>query len=229
MYLGLVLVGATPGVLAQHAATTKVFELKDEIENTDDLDKDPDRSSLSNSIKTYFEDVEGFLVGLQRLGKRGAFDANRDYFEVAQRTLLPCVAGNKIGSYTADKFDAANPATKPLLERFGKLLTDGYSLADCLPTGRFQGQDATHSQFVLRLDDNNFSVEVGVRKRSASDASRFLGSLGRAIEIFKAKHDPAHVGKIFDATSVRSRDDQVFIVTRLPRAALDTLLAENAK
>lgn len=41
MYFGLLLVGGTPFVLAQHAATTKGFVLKDEIEVKDDLDRDP--------------------------------------------------------------------------------------------------------------------------------------------------------------------------------------------
>lgn len=41
VYLGLVLVGATPQVLA-NAATTRNFDIRDEIEFQDKLDKDPD-------------------------------------------------------------------------------------------------------------------------------------------------------------------------------------------
>ena len=41
VYLGLVLVGATPQVLAQ-AAMTRQFSVKDEVEVKDDLDKKPD-------------------------------------------------------------------------------------------------------------------------------------------------------------------------------------------
>jgi len=41
VYLGLVLVGATPQVLA-NAATTRSFDIRDEIEFQDKLDKDPD-------------------------------------------------------------------------------------------------------------------------------------------------------------------------------------------
>jgi hypothetical protein len=43
VYLGLVLVGATPQVLAQ-AAMTRQFNVKDEVEVKDDLDKKPDSS-----------------------------------------------------------------------------------------------------------------------------------------------------------------------------------------
>ena len=41
VYLGLMLAGATPQVLA-NAATTRSFDIKDEIEFQDKLDKDPD-------------------------------------------------------------------------------------------------------------------------------------------------------------------------------------------
>lgn len=226
MYLGLLLVGGTPCVLAQDAATTKNFELKDEIETRDDLDKDPDPASLALSIKVYFEDVDFFLAGLQQLGRRGTFDHKSDRFEVSQDTLLPCVAGNKTGSYTARTFDAANTNLRPLLERFGKLLNDGYSLGDCLPTTRFGNVEATDSKFVVRFDQNELSVEVAIKKRSANYASRFLGHLDRAVILFKEKNKVANFDAIFDATKVTSRDNQVFIVTRLPRAGLETLLVK---
>ncbi|MBX7054005.1 MAG: hypothetical protein K1X36_03540 [Pyrinomonadaceae bacterium] len=44
VYLGLVLVGATPQLLAQ-AAMTRQFDVKDEMEFKDDLDTKPDLSS----------------------------------------------------------------------------------------------------------------------------------------------------------------------------------------
>lgn len=43
VYLGLVLAGATPQILAQ-AATTRQFDVKDEIEYKEDLDTKPDRA-----------------------------------------------------------------------------------------------------------------------------------------------------------------------------------------
>ena len=48
MYLGLVLAGATPQVLAQ-AAMTRQFDVKDEIEVKDNLDKKPENPT-ANSI-----------------------------------------------------------------------------------------------------------------------------------------------------------------------------------
>lgn len=41
VYLGLLMAGATPAVLAQQAAMARQFDLKDEIEFSENLDKDP--------------------------------------------------------------------------------------------------------------------------------------------------------------------------------------------
>ena len=125
VYLGLVLTGATP--VLGHAATSRQFDLRDEIEFADELDTKPDgeEAALSISIKTYLEDVESFIRSLRRLRGEGAFDAANDRFEVTQTTVLPCVAANKVGSYTANTFKTTSEKLRPSLERFSKLLTDG--------------------------------------------------------------------------------------------------------
>ena len=56
-------------------------------------------------------------------------------FEVLLSLLL-CVPANTVGSYTAASFVTKNESLRPTLEWFSKRLTDGYSLADCLPNQR---------------------------------------------------------------------------------------------
>ena len=231
VYLGLVLVGgAAPSVFA-HGALTRPFELQDEIEVTDDLDKKPDNetAALGISIKTYLEDVEYFLKTLQKLGQNGKFDPSRDSFEVTQTTLLPCVAANNVGSYTANTFDLRNDSLRPSLERFSKLLTDGYSLADCLPTAHFEGKEATHSKFTFKLDDSALSVQVAVQKVSPEIAKRVSDGLATVFAKLTPTAGELARQKIFENTSFKSSNDQVFVVTRLARADLDPLLATRAK
>ena len=231
VYLGLVLVGgASPQVFA-HGALTRNFELLDEIETKDDLEKKPDgeTATLSLSIKTYLEDVEYFLGSLQKLGESGKFDLLKDEFEVTQTTSLPCVAANKIGSYTANTFNLKNDSLRPSLERFSKLLTDGYSLGDCLPTPRFAGQDATNSKFTVKLSDSALSVNVSVQKASPEIAKKLSGDLVTTFQRFTPSSGELARRKIFENTSFRSKSDQVLVITRLPRAALDPLLATRAK
>ena len=232
VYLGLMLVGgAAPQVFA-HSALTRNFELQDEIEIQDDLEKNPDNETaiLSISIKTYLEDVESFLSSLQRLHQNGKFDPSRDGFEVTQTTLLPCVADNNVGSYTANTFELKNEALRPSLSRFSKLLTDGYSLADCLPNSRFDGKEVTSSKFTFKLDDSGLTIQVGVQKATPEIAKKLSGDLVSVFGKFTADQAAKLARlKIQENTSFRSKNDQVFVITRLPRAALDPLLAFSAK
>jgi len=231
VYLGLVLVGGSAPQVFAHGALTRNFELQDEIEASDDLEKKPDGDSamLSISLRTYLEDVEEFLTSLHRLGEKGKFDRLRDEFEVTQTTQLPCVDANKIGSYTANTFEVKNDMLRPSLERFSKLLTDGYSLGDCLPTPRFDGPEATRSKFTFKLTGSELSIQVGVEKASPDVARKVSADLASVLKKFTATSAQLARQKIFENTSFRSENNQVLVITRLPRAALDPLLAVNAK
>ena len=69
VYLGLMLAGATPQVLA-NAATTRTFDIKDEIEFQDKLDRDPDPLAaglVSDSVDSVKRDK---FVPLARLLKQ---------------------------------------------------------------------------------------------------------------------------------------------------------------
>ncbi len=229
--LGLVLAGgASPQVFA-HSALTRNFELQDEFEVKDDLDKNPDgeTATLSLSIKTYLEDVEYFLNTLQKLGEAGKFDSSPDAFEVTQATLLPCVPANRVGSYTANTFNLKNESLRPSLERFSKLLTDGYSLGDCLQNSRFNGQEATSSKFTFKLDDSGLAVDVAVQKSTPEIAKKLSVDLVKASARFTPSAGELARRKIFENTAFRSNNDQVMVITRLPRADLDPLLASSAK
>lgn len=74
VYLGLLMAGATPGVIAQQAALTRNFELSEEFEAKDDLDKDPqdaaaesdavDIRSLELVVSSYLSRVLDTCTGL---------------------------------------------------------------------------------------------------------------------------------------------------------------------
>ena len=231
VYLGLLMVGgAAPQVLA-HSATTRSFEITDEIEIKDDLDNKPDdeRSDVRLSLITYFQDVEAFVKTLRRLGGTKYFDPAGDSFEVNQSTQLPCVAANKIGSYTANKFVVKNEQFRPWLESFSKLLTDGYSLGDCLPNSRFAPVETTDSKFNFRLDKDAFAIDVAVRKQSPEAARLLAGDLADTFAAFKKTEADVIRQKLYEATKFRSENDQIFVVTHMPRAGLDALLAKDAK
>ncbi len=228
VYLGLVLVGATP--VLGHAATTRVFDVTDEIEIKDDLDRKPDdkRSPLAISIGNYYADLEYFLVTLEKLQRAGKFDLASDTFEVSQSTALPCVAANKIGSYTAETFVLANAALRSTLEFTGKRLTDGYGFADCVASDRFAGQEATHSRFVLKLTSEGLSIEVSGVKKSQTDAHIYLRDLNAGWNQFREQGKETVKAQISKGTTLASSGSKILVVTRLPRAGLISLLAKDA-
>ena len=230
VYLGLVLVGAAP--VLGHAATTRNFDISEEVEFKDDLDRNPDdkRSPLSMSIGNYYADLELFIESLEKLQKSGKFNLATDTFEISQSTALPCVAGNQVGSYTAESFVTANAALRPTLEFIEKRLTDGYAFGDCVPSDRFDGKEATHSRFVLKFDSKNgLSLEVSGLRKSPADATAFLRELTHGWNQFRAETRKPVSKPISEGTTLHAAGAKILVVTRLPRAALDPLFATDAK
>ena len=230
VYLGLLVVGgAAPQVFA-HSATTRGFEIADEIEIKDDLDNKPDdeRSPVHMSLGNYLDDVEKFIIALRGLQQKQLFDPATATFSVGQSTQLPCVAANRVGSYTVAEFATSSEPSRKTLEWFSKRLTDGYSLGDCLANDRL-GKETHNSKFDFKLDQNNFTVEVVAKKSSPSNAHLLADDLQRTSKQFQV--DPAEQirARIYENTTFRSEKDQVYIRTRLPRADLISLLSNNTK
>ena len=231
MYLGLLLAGATPGVLAQQAALTKQFTVRDEIERKDDLDNKPDdeRSPVTASVQIYLEDVEYFLASLGRLQSRGKFNLAKDEFSVAKSTALPCVAANKAGRYTPAKFNFTNEASRGALELFSRGMEYGYSLGDCLASNEFNGIEAVDSRFSYSLDNKVFNVNVVVKKQSAQIALELIKELESTLRLYDTPDGTNLRKAVIANTKFKSAGDQVTVVTRLPRGSLDMLLATNVK
>jgi hypothetical protein len=230
VYIGLLMAGATPCVLGQTpSATTRPFSVKDDLERKEKLDKKPDdeRSPATASVQIYLEDVEYFLASLGRLGRNGKFDEQKDTFNVAQNTLLPCVSTNIAGRYTPTKFDASSEASRTALDWFSRGMAYGYSLGDCVPNSGFS-VEAADSKFNYVLDQSSFTINLSVRKQSPQRALELIRELESTILLYSTGQDVAVRDRIINGTSFRADNDQVFVVTRLPRAGLLAPFATDA-
>jgi hypothetical protein len=229
VYLGLVLVGgATPSVLAQ-AATTRDFNIKNEIVVEDDLDKKPDDEELvdfAKSLQNYFEDTEKFVKDLQKLHGIDKIDLDINTFEYSVSKLLPCVDGNKVGPATVT-YLAANKWLRPAIEDFGQQLGDYYYLADCQLNKRVKNKKVTDSSFRIKFDGNAVDIEISAKKDSSQEALHLVEEFHQAYRLYEVEEDEVIVKKIYENTSFKSENNQVFIVTRLPRSSIDDLLAEK--
>jgi hypothetical protein len=225
VYFGLIMSGAAPSVLA-NAALTRQFDVKDEIELKDDLDTKPDdeRSPVTTSVQIYLEDVEYFLASLAKLNKTGRFDTRSDTFSVAQNTSLPCVDGNRKGRFTPIKFELSNEASKSALEYFSRGMVYGYSLGDCVATSEFD-VSAAESKFDYALDLKSFTINVSVRKESNVRAIDLARQLESTFKLYFAQTSSKLRQAVIRNTRLTAKNDQVLVVTRLPRAGLISLLS----
>jgi hypothetical protein len=230
VYLGLALTGAAPQILSQ-AAMARQFDVKDEIEKKDDLDNKPDekRTPVAMSVQVYLEDVEYFLASLGRLKGKGKFDARKDTFNVSQSTLLPCVDSNLAGRYTPIRFDSTSVATRPALDYFSREMSYGYSLGDCIVNNEFNGITAADSLFSFQLDDKSFLVNIAVKKQSTLRALDLARELESTLALYAQRENGPVRQHIVLGTTFRAENDQVFVITRLPRAGLESLIAVDAK
>jgi hypothetical protein len=167
--------------------------------------------------------LKDFFDDLQKLGQIEKFDLNSDIFSVEQAILLPCVEGTKVG-LSDYKFIAAR-WLRPALEDFSNQLANHYSLADCLLNKRFKDTEVTDSRLKIDYDGSEIKIEIAVKKESSQKAHKLLDNLNRAYKLYEVDEEEVTVRKIYENTTFSSENNQVFIVTRLPRGSIDTLLA----
>jgi len=226
VYLGLMLTGGTPQVFA-HAALTRNFDMREEVETRDDQDREPhgDRSPVTASVQIYLEDIEYFLSSLGKLKDRGSFDRKGDAFNVAQTTMLPCVDSDLTGRYTPIRFNATSNASSSALQHLRRGMVYGYSLGDCISNSEFT-VEAVDSRFNFGLDGKAFGINITVKKKSPERTLELVRQLQSTIKLYTTPSATTLRKSIVEHTSFRTDKDQVFIVTRLPRGSLESLLTD---
>ncbi|HMT08752.1 MAG TPA: hypothetical protein PKA82_12165, partial [Pyrinomonadaceae bacterium] len=136
---------------------------------------------------------------------------------------------NRTGKFVPAKFEFSNEALRPALEYFSRGMEYGYSLGDCVASSDFNGSEAVESKFSYSLDRSNLNINVAVKKQSSQIALDLIKDLESTIRLYDTRENTNVRKAIIDNTQFRSDNDQVTVVTRLPRAGLDALLATNAK
>lgn len=166
VYLGLVLVGGASSPILAQAALTRNFDIQEEVEYKDDLDKKPDDGilSLTKSLDSYFKEVKVFPADLQQL----------DRIE-------------KI-SFASNQIDLEN---LNFVSRF-ELKTEVSTFKSSQQRAQWLAQNSDQGLKELEFDDENKIV---------SQTQKY--------------------------TTIKSENNQVFLITNLPRASIDSLFAEK--
>jgi hypothetical protein len=229
VYMGLVLMGGASPALA-HAALAKSFELKTELEARDDLDKKPgdeEEKPESVALKQYFRVNEWFLEDIQELSRDRKFNVGTDTFSLTQLSTFPCDE-SKTAAYVRGIEESRNVRNKLLEEAVNVMVSrlEGFEkLADCLPYELFEWKHTADVGIDLNYDGSFLKTSTNVKKETIQKAALFSEELRLAFHAFEPDEDDPREKLLYENTRISSDNDQVFIVTNLPRAGLDELLA----
>ncbi len=231
LYLGLVLAGgaATPTVFAQ-AATTRNFDIKSEIVVEDDLDKKPDdieSSDLENSLDSYFNNIEKLFGNLRKLNEDEKFVLDYDSFEVNELGFVPCnVDGDPVRTSTLFQI-IDNLWLEPVITDARYSFEGWKFLSDCLKDDKFKRGISQGVALKFIYDKSELKVEISAFKSSPRRAEQLVERFNQAHKIYELDEEEVIIKKIYENTTFSAENNQVFIVTRLPRASIDELLAKK--
>jgi hypothetical protein len=226
VYLGLVLVGGANSPVLAQAALTRNFDIQEEIEYKDDLDKKPDDcGSLQNKVDE----------------KSQKFDFNsqviNDYAEALLNLieLTGQISSNDFAFQAQSNFYSNNIRKldfsfdlKPVLfpkDTRQNLDTKINNLYNLFPVD-FQ-QDGISFSFDFDNSKSFLNTKVKFSGKTDLDAHKLSVGYDSSLDLWRCKTQSKPINVILRNTEVFTENNQVTIVTRLPRASIESLLAEK--
>lgn len=221
VYLSLSLLGAAPQVLA-YAATTRDFDIRTEIEYQDDLDNKPDEESLEKQAEDFPKIFADLLTEISRNLSEQTFKSPLSAnFQAQGFGKQFFVFGNE-SNVTNGISESINPLDQ-ICDRyiFAKVLPAARSLTEyknLYNSGTHIGQ-IKEVQSKIKADASGLFFEVSF---SRSNTEVFADYLNARYASLAKNTEETRLKKFYENTKINSENNQVFIVTRLPRAAIDS-------
>jgi len=231
VYLGLVLVGA-PHVLSQ-AATTRQFDVKDEIEKNDEFDGNPDIEELKSLITNAVESSIASFINQVRdsdrhSDERASFQSNHSF-----NTLRNFCSED--GVEVTDPLNSLREKDDPFV-RLHRSLDIGNQWDFSSVPKFIQAQNGPPKQKFCKafavsttLDSKGLSIKLLFSQVDSSKAFGLAGYLNNFL--FDRAHnfqDPVIV-EVYHFTHVTADYANLVVDTRLPRGSLESLLSSDAK
>jgi hypothetical protein len=201
VYLGLVLVGATPQVLAQ-AAMTRQFDIVTEIEFKDDLDKKPDGEQQT-------ADYPSVSHGLYPLANEK--ENSKDFaFNYVVKALIDSTEASKCSRDSEVFCDNFLSFQQKVNKAFSHTFeNDKQKVSVILPADNFLVKTKVFHSYNQQTETHNYFYSSALSKLKLQ-------------QINNAK------ALIYQNTFLPFENNQVFTVIRMPRASIDSLVARNA-
>lgn len=210
---------------------TKQFNIKDEIQVTDDLDKKPtapddldaDASAIEN-LKIA-EAIQDFISDLKKLEKIEKYDPKNDSI-FSHKAWRERSDSTNTESKSSDIYNTWLETA--VIQLISTAENDSVgNISDILPI--CEGRDCREFRVSVESTANDLSLSFTFTK---STQERAKANVQRFNEIFVAKKiglKKTTILPIYENTKVTFENNQILIVTRLPRAGLDAKLATRAK
>jgi len=217
LYLGLVLAGATPQVLT-FAALTRNFDVQNEIEVRDDLDNKPDSEELESFSKDDFPVLFAELLKeIKEEVKRAkiSLPIQTDFYADGEFHKSEFSGGGGISS-TISNQNLSLVIQNAINQKFQP---KAFELAD------YDCEKSKNIKIKLEANSADLSLKISFTK---SNAELFAEFLNQEFSSSSVSVENALSKKLCENTKATSENNQVVIVTRLPRGSLDELL-KNAK
>ncbi|MDQ4122226.1 MAG: hypothetical protein M3209_12370 [Acidobacteriota bacterium] len=224
VYFGLLIVGAPPQVLAQTSKTInnaeRVFVPQKDFQSLNFINKKGDSSgrSLAEAFEQFFKGVENDAV-LKSLLSKTDFElrstASRGYYVEDSPPPISLL----VDSRNLEKLDEAQ-ITAVVRNSFH------FNLAEY--TDQLILISVNEVDFRITQDEIVLKTSTIWGKENRHNVAGFADSL-RSLYEREANSASAIERLIYSNTEVSVSKDQIFVVTRLPRAALDSLVQADEK
>lgn len=228
VYLGLVLVGGAMSPVLAQAATTRNFNVQDEIEVKDDLDNKPNGNPNFQDIDLSKAIID-FLFDLERLRVNEPDIYQQEKNFCARRELI-VYADNSFILIPLSEFAESSKLDDSFKNFFNLLGNEQFrKLADFLQESLSE-EPSKHISFELYSTlESSAKLVINLEKKSSESASLLTDQLNLEFQFRANKANQKLAKQVYENTRATSKNNQVFIVTRLPRGSLDELLKQDAK
>ena len=236
VYIGLLVAGgAAPQVLA-HSATTRNFEITDEIEVKDDLDKDPfdcsenasERALQLLNLDFLSDGVIDLIKDLDALSNLGKFSWSERFDHEVLRKVSE--GGNARSSITSN---SGNQWTQLAVSDKAESIASLCHWNGCTfyqYDNEFRANAST-SKLDVSYNGDGLLVSISLSQRNDADARELSAIYTEALNVGSCSDIYARPSQqiIYKHTVSKPGNGQVLVVTSLPRGSLDSLLAKDAK
>lgn len=236
VYLGLVLVGGASSPVLAQAAMTRNFDIQEEIEFKDELDKKPDEKDCWNKapqdvidlLNSDFlsDEIIDFIADLENLSKIGNY-TNGERFDF--QFEYKATKGGKAQTQTQYPPIISNEWIRlAASERVENLASNNNYRITYYRYDEELKTETSHSAVKFSFENDELVIKVSKELESDKIAEETASLYNQTFVtgICSDYIEKSHK-VIYQNTKAFAENNQVFTITRLPRASIDSLLAET--